>query len=602
MADIGTTEKAIKKYLDEIDEEMDHYKENNVSKMWDDIPDFYTGKTHWNQYRPSHKLSPVLNFVRQAVERKTSQMTDQMPMMEILPYYDPLQDVADALKEIISAKWAEQSLGNVVTDGVFYAELFGTSGWNTLYDKSLRLGKGDSTVQILDPRNFNFDPNVTSAFKIDQAEYIRIESIIATSLLKRMYRNEDILADAPFSLISDKKSGTSTGKIVRRVLNARKKQAVGRSMVKEYWLKDRTMSRGKEKYPGGRHIIVAGGEIVVDDKNPYWDKMFPVNVLDWHRNPDSAWGDGEVVDLMELQKLLNKLIAIIVENSLLMTNAIWIGDSNALLPDEWDGLDNVPGLKVKKKPGSELRREQGQPLPAGMFNVLSYLEQAIEKLSGSTEVVQGKTPGQVRSGTAIEALQTAAMAVIRLKSRAVEALMESVGQKLISRIFQYESDSRQMWSVKSDSDYQKFKFVADVLKGKLPEAKKYSKNMNDMWRHFMFKIRPGSSLAMNKWQQAVLAMQMYQAQPKPLIDRLGVLETLDWPGRSDILDRLKAEEEEDMANQMAMMQAQSVMGGGGGGYTPTGQSGGSAPKVTDINSPHAAQGIQEAMSKGVGGI
>jgi hypothetical protein len=598
---IGTDETDIKKYLGNLDKEMDDYKERYISKQWDSIPDFYQGKTHWNQYRPSHKLSPVLNFLRQAIERKTSQMTDQKPMVDVLPFYDPLQDVADAIKEILIAKWSEQSLDMTLTDGVFYGELFGASGWNTLFDKSLRFGKGDSTIQVIDPRNLNFDPNITSSQYLDRAEYIRIEQVVATSLLKWQYNNDKIEADAPFALISERKSKSATGRIVRKIVNRSSTQAVPRSLVKEYWVQDRTMQGGKLKYKGGRHIIVAGGKVVIDEPNPYWDGRFPVELLDWHKNPDSAWGEGEIVDLMELQRLMNKIVAIITENSLLMTNAIWVGDSNALTPEEWDALDNVPGLKVKKKPGSEIRREVGQPLPNGIFNVVTYLEQAIEKLSGNTEVVQGKTPGQVKSGVAIEALQTAAMSIVRLKGRSIESLLERAGQKLVSRIFQYESDERNMWSMKSDMDYSKFKFVAEVLKGKVPEAKKFMKNPKDVWQHFAFKIRPGSSLAMNKWQQSMIAMQMYQAQPKPLIDRLGVLETMDWPGRTDILMRLEQEEAEEMAKQAEMMKVQSELAAQGGGATgsmPSGIPGGSAPAMPNLGSPHAQQAATESIMKG----
>jgi hypothetical protein len=134
---VGTTEKDIKKYLEAIDEECDNYKDNVIAKEWDDIPDFYSGKTHWGQYRPQHKVSPVLNFLRQMIERKTSLMTDSKPFVDILPYSDPLQDVAEALVEIIASKWAEQTLDMTLTDIIFYSELFGTSGTNTLYASTL---------------------------------------------------------------------------------------------------------------------------------------------------------------------------------------------------------------------------------------------------------------------------------------------------------------------------------------------------------------------------------------------------------------------------------------------------------------------------------
>lgn len=586
----------LKKYLEAIDEEMDTFKDNKISKGWDSIPEFYSGRNHWGDYRPKHKVSPVLNFLKRAIERKTSLMTDARPYIDILPFYDPLQDAADALTDIVASKWFEQSLDMTITDIIFYSELFGAAGTNTLFNKALRHGEGDISVQCIDPRNLNFDPMVTSSQYVDQAEYIRMEQIRPTSLLKMIYDNQEIKDDAEVVSFTRRKSRGPLGRTVRRITGRLKKStAVKRSLEREYWLQDRTMSSGKLKYPGGRHVIVAGEEVVIDGANPYWDKKFPIDMLDWHANPDSAWGDGDILDLKELQQLLNKLVAIIVENGLLMTNSIWIGDANALEPDEWDDLDNVPGLKVKKKPGSDLRREPGAALPPGIFNLIAYLEGAIEKLLGNTEVVQGKTPGQVKSGTAIEALQTAALAIIRLKSRSVESLLNRIGQKLIARIFQYETEERTMFSYSSDVDYKKFEFLRKTLRNK-----KYFKKPEDAWKNFLFKIRPGSSLQLNNWQKSMVAMQMYQAQPKPLIDRLGVLEAMDWPGRTDIIARLEEQEQAELEQAMAMQEQAAMLGGGGSGLGASGQAGGSAPSLMDVKSPNANQAMLEGQSKNAG--
>ena len=68
---------------------------------------------------------------------------------------------------------------------------------------------------------------------------------------------------------------------------------------------------------------------------------------------------------------------------------------------------------------------------------------------------------------------------------------------------------------------------------------------------------------------------------------------MDWPGRTDIMRRLDEEEAKEMQIQMMMA------GMGSGGAMPgLGGPGGSAPKVTDIKSPHAAQGMREAQTKG----
>lgn len=605
---IGNKPEEIQKYLGELDQEMDQYKEEYVSKGWDGIPDFFRGKTHWSEKRPSHKVSPVLNFLRQAIERKTSQMTDTKPFISILPFYDPLTRCAEALEDIISSKWSEQTLDMTLTDIVFYAELFGSCGVNTTYDRTLLHGIGDSTFQTIDPRNFNFDPACTCSYFLDRAEYVRIEDIKPTSLMKYMYQDyaSDIKPDAPVDFYTpERKNYDRRGRIIRRVIDrmSRKKGtgALDRSLIREYWVQDRTLVGKNLKYPGGRHFIIAGGVLVLDEKNPYWDERFPTDMLDWHRNPDSAWGDGELEDLKQLQVLLNKLVAIVIENGIMQSNGIWIGDYNALKPDEWNKLDNVPGLKVKKKPGSDLRREPGVAIPGTVFNTIQYLENAIEKLAGNTEVVQGGAPGEVRSGVAIEALQQAAMAIVRLKARCVESLLERIGQKMISRIFQFEGGERQMWRIRDDKYYEAFKYTSDILRGDSKETKKYLKNKKDAWKNFLFKIRPGSSMAMNKWQETAMALQLYQAQPKPIIDREAVLDIIELPNRTETLQRMIDRERIDQENAIALMAMQSQARTGAAGPPPSGEKGGSAPGAPlPPSSPHQQQAVREALSKGQG--
>jgi hypothetical protein len=208
VEEIGVDDVDVNKFLTGIDQEMDQYKEKYVSNEWKDIPEFYRGKSHWKKERPNHKVSPVLNFLlRQAIERKTSQMTDTRPFMKILTYHDPLQRVAEALEDILSSKWSEHNLDMVLTDSVFYAELFGGVGTNTTFNRSLNWGKGDSVFEMIDPRNFNFDPACTSPYYVDRCEYVRIEDYKPQSLLRFTYPEyaDQIQDDAPFDFYTPEK-------------------------------------------------------------------------------------------------------------------------------------------------------------------------------------------------------------------------------------------------------------------------------------------------------------------------------------------------------------------------------------------------------------
>ena len=174
---IGKDEKKIKNFLDDIDQEMDQFKEEHISKGWDDIPDFYEGKNQWGEDRPSHKLSPVLNFIQQSIERKVSQMTDTKPFMDILPYNDSLNEVSQALEAIVAAKWSEQSLDMTLTELLRDKGVEIETRLGTLYGVA-RAFDAERFIHAYydDPREMYFNRLLYKSFKSFCMSYARMET------------------------------------------------------------------------------------------------------------------------------------------------------------------------------------------------------------------------------------------------------------------------------------------------------------------------------------------------------------------------------------------------------------------------------------------
>jgi hypothetical protein len=242
------------------------------------------------------------------------------------------------------------------------------------------------------------------------------------------------------------------------------------------------------------------------------------------------------------------MVATIVENAVLMTNGIWVGDADALDKKGWDTLTNEPGSVVKKRPGKELRREPGTPVPESLFRVLDMFKSyGIDEITGMVDVMRGMRTGQVESGVAIESLQLAAQAMIRLKARAMESLIKRIGQKLISRIFQYYTEDRILNLVGVQEEFRQFKFVRSEL------VRPHANRVADAFRDYQFMIVPGSSLAMSKMQKSMQATQLFQLG---LIDELEYLQTIEYPNAEKVAIKAKARRAE-------MMQAQAAQGGKG---------------------------------------
>jgi hypothetical protein len=318
---------------------------------------------------------------------------------------------------------------------------------------------------------------------------------------------------------------------------------VDRTYVREFWIKDRTRgSDGMPLFPGGRHLIKANEIIIVDEPNPYWDNKCPIDLLTWHFDPDSVWSFGDVELYKSPQQILNKIIAAIVENALLINNAMWVGDFNALDPKGWDNLTNAPGAIIKKRPGAQLDRVSPPELGTTSFNVVNMLMGGLENLSSMSEAMRGQAPGSVQSGTAVESLQVAAQTTIRLMSRKLEETLNSIGCKQISRIFQFMTEDR-IFHITGDGGLMKsYHFERARLAGDPRNA------FND----YKFMVVPGSSLSLTKWQKGTLAFQLFTAG---LVPGTEVLDAYEYPNRDRLTAQVAAEQQAMMAQELAVAQA-----------------------------------------------
>jgi hypothetical protein len=271
------------------------------------------------------------------------------------------------------------------------------------------------------------------------------------------------------------------------------------------------------------------------------DGSCPIDFMDWHSQINSIWGFGDVEVYRSTQEMYNKALALLIENATLVNNAIWIGDKDALAPEEWGKLTNAPGLQVKLRPGRKLERQSPPPFSSEFVNILGFLVSGMEKLSGITNTLEGRMPNQATSGVAIESLQTAAQVVIRAKARQFEDLLQRIGQRLISRIFQYIEDNR-IFNVTGD---------ADIVLAYHAERERIRRFPRTYFDDYRFEVVPGSSLSTSRWQKGIMAAQLHGMQ---LIDRKAVLDAMEYPERDEIQDRMAVKEEAEM--KLAMMQQQ----------------------------------------------
>jgi hypothetical protein len=370
-----------------------------ASKNWENAIKVIKGET-WPSKRPKYKISAVMNFLGQIVERKAALLTDSRPTISVTSRKAKDDPICDLLQKTIGGILEEKNFEQKITEFVMLEEYFGFALFNTCFDQNLDYGKGDIDLVVIDPRCFIFDPFVTRSWNLQHGEYCCLETVRPTELLCETYkeRRDDIKADIstgttkPDSLVHKLRQLFQFDKDSPN----QKTSVIPRSIVRDWWVRDRTTKKGEGlAFPNWRHILIAGGVPVADGVNPYLDGNLPFDGMEWGFNVDSAYGTNEIDQLENPQVMFNKVLASILENAILMSNGIWIGDRDALTEEGWRKLSNEPGSHVRVRPGKQLRRDAPPSLPTYIMSAAEMMINGLEKLSGITEVTEGRRPGQV---------------------------------------------------------------------------------------------------------------------------------------------------------------------------------------------------------------
>ena len=567
----------LNEYLDNIVSESQQAKKE-PSKHWDEYMRFYNGD-QWQTRLPSHRIPVTANYTSVTVKRLAALITDTKPNIEVKSYVSGLKDLTEqVLTPTIRANWDEQGYDQKLASGLLpISIILGSCAAIVTYDKESG-PYGNIGLPIIDPRSLILDPTVQRPADLDQAEYSGYQTVMSLSKIRTLFPDQGKRVEPDPTVSRHLDSGTGGGgfmspghKFFTRTPNQSitASYAVPRARVQELYINDpRTvgelpvdvqeyfmrqgLTRDDQAWPGGRRIVRAGvnNKILIDHPNPYIDRKTPIVMYDWGLQTEHPWGASEVALIKSLQAVLNKWSSSIIENAVKMNNNIWIGDRDALEKKEWADLNDAPGLLVKVKPGRTLKRESAPALPGSVFQMIQWLVNTIETLTGLVDVTQGKRPVGLVSSAAIEALNLSAQTLIRYQARKFEAFLERVGKRMIARVFQYYDSDRIMHMLGHDGAWKDWAFKRREMMAGSVDGEPF-----DVFKHLhllSFLITPGSSMAITRVQKAQLSLALFQSTLVPGAD---VLKALEWNDPKGTVQEARAEK---------MMGMQDPGGGEGG--------------------------------------
>ncbi len=530
-------EKAVLEVLDTLRTEGESYREH-LLPQWEKNLQFFEGY-QWERDRPEGLTTLTVNNILRLVVQQAAYLSDSRPVFTIKARREELGPAASVLAQVAEAIWSIRGHDRLIEKAAIDLELFGKAFWKVVWRQDLMWGKGDVSIERVDPTEVITD-NVDS---LEDATYIchrSVRPLYQAQMLFPAVADRLVPDEGAMEVIRSTRPTSRYGQVPRTsALQSVVKSAVPKVVIEEWLIRDPTILPGEEgqKYPAGR-LITRIGEVIAQDI-PYplldpwpgpWVEMSAVKVR-------GMWPVPPVQQYRVLQEALNVMFSVFVDHARMMSPGIWIVDKDAIRPEELRTLRTTTSGIVEKKAGSEVRREVGPSLPEGILEVLRMIFQSMEFLAG-VDSTAGKVPRGVVAGAALEALQSAAQSVMRLRSREIERALQQAGQRVVARILQYYTDERIL--VYTGVDGRVLEVIFDPVELKLTDP------AEELIKQFVVHVQSGSEIALSREKSYALHAALYAMGA---IDRKALLDAIQYPNREEIIQRM------EMAEQLGVGRA-----------------------------------------------
>lgn len=474
------------------------------------------------------------NFVGAFIDRMVAQLTDNRPIIRLENRKAGISKVARSVEKVIQCVWDESKVQRGLFKLANNAAVNRSAGLYTGFDTET----DTPVVELLRIAQVLVDPNVVESGQLDSAEYVRIERVMPLAEIRAKFpgRGSLVKSDVNISQLGQEpKKRTSMLDGLRSTTTTR--DTIPRARVYEWFIQDRaTSTTGDRLFPSYRRIICSDDVVLWDGPNPFWDGRIPVDWFDWMVDPEHIWGHSEPARLRKMQLAFNQLIDGLIENQLLTNIISIVGDADSLPPEMWKKLQNIKSslLLQKKNRNSTLNVTPPAPFGQDKIQIARSIFTYAQLLTGVTDVTLGDAPGSLQSGLAIEGLQEGANLMTRARASRLEDLMNRVGQKLISRVFQFVTSDRVFTMVGPTAEAVAYAMARSELFINDKGQPMTQADQRDALRFMRFSVIPGSSAPGSRLARARMMAELVKLGAA---SRRDVLQAADFQDPDDMLKR-----------------------------------------------------------------
>lgn len=433
--------------------------------QWDKDWTFIAKQKQWEGPLPTYRRPILVNIWRRAFHVVLATLMGNRPTLKLVP--------GGALPQEQFAIWQQALWSALKTQGVLeeYADAW---SWAAVGEGGvLKVGYGsagelteelpDVIVRAIPPRKFFPDPECTDP-TLAECSFICFRDALDLATIGRRYPEQAhrVTPDGDVSMawvqdkvpswvgqqtaISPTGGWTVSGQWRRArataveccvddpAIELREHTIPVFDPTTKALLDTRTEKRWERVYPYGRLITCTRDVTLRDIPNPFgkawgWARRWPYVFVEGAFQPHTLWRPGLLSDLTELQRAINKSLSVLLENAIKVTNAMVIADENAMDDEDWDLLSLVPGVKIRKRAGTEFRVQFPEALPEHAFRLPDYFIRKLEEVVGLHD--PPIAPGQAVAAKTVAFLQQKGNFLLGIMAKLGDEALERVGHRIV---------------------------------------------------------------------------------------------------------------------------------------------------------------------------
>lgn len=416
----------------------------------------YWCNTKLSEKRPYFKSMARVNYCWIVTQVKVPIIMASNPTINFVPFIKEAEyeENARMLSKIVGQYlYSKLGIRRKIIDALLDSEIYDAGFWKIGFDPAQKAGdaKGEVFVTAIDPFKLFPDPLATS---FGNARYVGHVEIYPVSTLRKQHPGykDHITADPSISEIiyEDRKWQDRKPRVV--VLSEDTKIGIERAYKTEWWIapkecdQDIKTESGETKYPNGRVVTMINDLIVVDDKPyPYKHGRPPYVQFVGNAIPNEFWGMGDIEQIIPIQDSLNHRVQQLEDIANKTANLGWTVHPKA-------GKKAIKNLTTHgMKPGLIKVMPPDMIQPDVVVQVPQYLSEEvkediilIERVSGISDVLQGRGDVRQRTARGIERLSEAGSARIGLSIKLFEDSFKEAAYQMGSLVRQYYTEDRKI--------------------------------------------------------------------------------------------------------------------------------------------------------------